>query len=243
MQRKLTRREFGKIILPTLPLIAMPRLALAAADKWMGMDVTKIKAINGLGVGSIKNQNGVALATAALTCQSYTANSSADTTEAIFRYATEEYYGMIFDDGSSGQICGLDLFVWDMPGTPADLDLYAEVWLLGASDVLSSLVQRSSKVDGAAWSQQLVEFTFPTPANYDCTGSNQYGLLFKAVSNDDPADTAGKVSATNYSRTRHYAAGNTMNHCVALAKWNKTTMAITTKQTGRMPYMTVRTMQ
>ena len=243
MQRKLTRREFGKIILPTLPLIAMPRLALAAADKWMGMDVTKIKAINGLGVGSIKNQNGVALATAApLTCQSYTANSTVNTTMELFRYNASEYFGMIFDDASSGFICGLDLFVWDMLGTPANLDLYAEVWLLGASDVLSSLVGRSGKVDGAAWSQQLVPFTFAAPLAYDCTGTNQYGLLFKAVSNGDSADTAGKYSTTHYGRTRHNTT-NTMTHNVALAVWASATKAATNKWTARMPYMTVRTMQ
>jgi hypothetical protein len=242
MRSTLTRREFGKIILGASPLVLAPQLAMAAAKEIFGVPVGSVKAIDGVPIGSIKEYMGVEVISK--TCQVYTANSTSDTTFEIFYYNTAEYYGMIFDDASAGSICGLDLYIHNMSGTPANLGLYAEVWLLGASDALSSLVTngRSSKVDGAAWSAQLVSFTFPTPPAYDCTGTNQYGLLFKAVANADAAATAGKWSTTDYARTRRNTASNTMNHCVAIAQWSASG-SLNNKNTGRMPYMTVRTMQ
>lgn len=224
-----------------LLIVLLPIVGHADVDEKAGIELSTISEAAGQTLTSISEMAGLTIA--ALTCQSYTANTTADTTEAIFRYATEEYYGIIFDDGSSGSICGLDLYIWDMLGTPANLDLYAEVWLLDGSDGLDTLIQRSDKVDGSAWSQELVSFTFSTPAAYDCSGTNQYGLVFKAVANDAAASTAGAVSATDYARTRYDASENTMTHNVARAKWNSSTDAIDTKQTAMMPYMTVRTMQ
>ena len=242
MQWKLTRRQFGKIILPALPLIAMPRLALAAADKWMGMDVTKIKAINGLGVGSIKNQSGVELA--AQTCQSYTANTSYSHSQEMHRYPARGYYGLIFDDGSSGSICTVSLLFQSNTGDLALLDYYAEVWLLDGSDGLDTLIGRSAKVDGVdSWADELGKITFSTPAAYDCTGTNQYAVIVKALNNNDAATTAGKSSATNFATTRYHATSNTMSHAVAKAEWDSTDNSITDKQTSQMPYMSIGTMQ
>lgn len=129
-------------------------------------------------------------------------------------------------------------------GDLALLDYYAEVWLLDGSDGLDTLIGRSAKVDGVdSWADELVEFTFSTPAAYNCTGTNQYGVIVKALDNNDAATTAGKSSATNFAETRYHNSSNTMTHCVAKAEWDSSDNSITAKETSQMPYMSIGTMQ
>lgn len=179
------------------------------------------------------------------TCTSLTSNSTNDTTQSICRYTGQEYYGFVFDDSSSGTICQVDVYIYDMQGTASANDYYVEIWLLDGSDNLSSLVTngRSDKVDGAAWSAESVTFTFSTNPTYDCTGGNQYGILIKSIDDDDAASTAGEFDGTNYPRVRYNNAANSMTHCESLAYWDSGDSAADSLDATDMPYMEVHTIQ
>lgn len=223
-------------------------LALAApawsveVDAINGIPISKLKAINGVSITKIKACNGFSIASA-LTCTSLSANSSYTATVEFLRYNAQQYHGIIWDDGASGSICTVKQSVYSVTGDLTGKDFYSEVWLLGASSELVTLIGRSDKVDGANWSNALVAFTFSTPAAYDCTGSNQYGILVKAIADGAAASTAGVYDGTNYPVMRYSNGTNNMTGNVARAIWTAGTGALQNSDATDMPIFEVWTMQ
>lgn len=211
-------------------------------DAINGIPISKLKAINGVSITKIKAINGVTIASP-LTCTVLSANSAYTATVEFLRYNAQQYHGIIWDDGSSGSICSVKQSFFSTTGDLTGKDFYAEVWLLGASSVLSSLIARSDKVDGQNWSAAVVTFTFSTPAAYDCTGSNQYGILIKAIANDAAASSAGTYDGTNYPVMRYSNGTNTMTGNVAKAIWTATTNVLQSSDATDMPIFEVWTMQ
>jgi hypothetical protein len=217
MRSALTRREFGKIILGASPLVLAPQLAMAAAKEIFGVPVGSVKAIDGVPIGSIKEYMGVEVLSE--TCELYAQETTQTNTTGLGRYNNENHKGIIFDDASSGKICQLDVLMTSRTGDVTTKAYYAEVWLLNGSRALTTLVGRSSKVAGTTWSNNTwIQFAFPTDAQYDCTGSNEYALVFKQVDSADDASTAGKYDGSNYLSIG-YRATNAMTGCVARAWW------------------------
>jgi hypothetical protein len=102
-------------------------------------------------------------------------------------------------------------------------DYYVEVWLLDGSSDFNSLVTngRSAKVDGSgSWDYSSVSFVFASDVVYDCSGTNQYAIVIKAIDDGDSADTAGEVDGTNYTGMGFNDEGDTMNYCEGLAHWD-----------------------
>jgi hypothetical protein len=139
----------------------------------------------------------------------YTKDSGGDTNLNHALYNDQQLHGIIWDDGSSGSICQVDLYVQTTSGTPANNDYYVEVYLLSGNNLDdrsqsagNEPVGRSDKVDGSAWSGEFVSFTFSTPAAYDCTGANQYAIVLKQLDDGDTATDYGEYDLTNYITLR-----------------------------------------
>lgn len=225
-------------------LLALSAPAWAVeVDHINGISITSHKTYDGIwSISKIKAHNGFTLASA-LTCTLLSSNTSSDTTFEIHRYNNQQNYGLIWDDGSSGSICAIKFYIYDVTGDVTGLDYYAEVWLLDGDSLQDSIIGRSAKVDGAAWSDELVAFTFSTPADYDCTGANQYALVMKAIANDAAATTTGTYSDTNYPRTRYSNGVNTMTGNVSRATWNGAGSYIGVNDSSDMIRVEVWTMQ
>lgn len=234
------------ILLSILLSLCAPAWAVEV-DAINGIPVSKLKAINGVSITKIKAWNGFTLASA-FTCTAYVSNSTTSSIKAFHRYNSQQYEGIIFDDGSTGSICAVKFSFYDDvadgENTISAFDYYAEVWLLGAGSALDTLIQRSAKVDGnPSWADAMVEFSFSTPADYDCSGSNQYGVLIKSVANDAAASTAGVYSGTVYPRTLYSNGTNNMTGCVATAVWNSATKALNASDANDMPKIEIWTKQ
>jgi hypothetical protein len=212
-------------------------------DHINGISITSHKTYDGIwSISKIKAHNGFAIASA-LTCTIYITQDTATTTWGVNQYNTQQYYGIIFDDGSSGSICTVEIYMLSVEGDITGRDYYAEIWSMGGSDALDTVLGRSAKIDGGAWSAEQIAFVFASPVAYDCTGANQYGITIKSILNDEADDTAGKYSVTNYANSRIDTSQNIMTGNVKFCVWDSATKALTTGYTNRMPRMRIYTQQ
>lgn len=234
------------IVIYLIYLISLAFCAPAWAvetDHINGISITSHKTYQGVWtISKIKAHNGFTIASP-LTCTVLSANSTAASSESFWRYNNVQMRGLIWDDGASGSICTFKFFIISVTGDITDKDAYAEVWLLGASSELVTLVGRSDKVDCQNWSNTLVVFSFSTPAAYDCTGSNQYAILTKSVANDAAASTAAAYDGTDYPSMRRQVGTNTMTGCVSEGSWRSDTGAAVSHVATNMPYAEVWTLQ
>lgn len=185
--------------------------------------------------------------TESLTCTSYMTQTDIPNSTTIGQYSTQNYKGFILDDSDTGSICEYTIQVYQaQSGIDAERDYYAEVWLLdGARDFnpAGSPVARSDKVDGDdTWSAEDVTFTFSTPGSYDCTGSNEYGVMVKSVADGAAAATAAGYDGTYYISVRYDGSANGVSGCVGYATWDSDG-ASNTVTTSDAPYFELSTMQ
>lgn len=161
------------------------------------------------------------------------------------RYSGNEYMGIVFDDGATGDICEVSWWIGNTGGNPALNDFYCEIFLLSGSDFTpaSPITNgRSDKVDGAYWTGQMVTFTFSTPPTYDCTGANQYAIVLKSIDSGDAATTVGEVDGTNYVSIGGDNEADSMTGNEGWTKWNSSGTG-TTVDADDDPIVLIRTMQ
>ena len=121
-----------------------------------------------------------------------------DTIGGIGRYTNNEIWGTVVQFTGQEIVCQLDFRLHDGVGTPANRDVYAAIYSMDGDD-LDTRLATSTKVDGAAWSDEFVSFTFASP--YTCSGSTNYAFVLFTVANDgDPATPT--FSGTDYFRAR-----------------------------------------
>ena len=231
-----------------LPLILMFFVSTAYADvsHVAGQAVADLSHFAGQAKTDVSAKGGQTLA-ASESCVSYISKTDTvnrDLWDPVARYTGAEYRGMVFDDAATGTLCQVDFWFGNSGGTPANNDYYAELWLLDGGLALASLVSdgRSAKVDGSSWSGAWQSFTFSTPPTYDCTGTNKYAILVKAIDNDDAAATAGEFDGTNYTSLGTDDDDNTMTGCEGVATWSAAG-ALNSIEAPDDPFMVIYTMQ
>lgn len=161
------------------------------------------------------------------------------------RYNAQNYVGIVYDDGATGTICEVQWYVSVANGSVLTKDFYCEIWLLDGSLSQASLVAngRSNVVNGAAWVGQLASFTFATPPEYDCSGSNKYGIKLKMLGDGATATDVGTIDALNNVRVgADNAASPAMTGFEGYAAWNSSGTYLSL-DADAVPMMIIRTMQ
>ena len=191
------------MVLRILLILLIPSMVFAGADQMGPYDLNKCKTMGrqATPVDSIKQIGRTTFSASTTACLLDTENTANhDTTSGLGQYSTQEYKGAIWDDGAISDVCRVDVKIGNPQGDLTVNDYYVEIWLVDGSNELDTFQGRSEKVDGSnAWYWTWVEFTFAADVTLDCTGSNEYAIVIKAIDSGDAASTAGEYDSTNYA--------------------------------------------
>jgi hypothetical protein len=121
-------------------------------------------------------------------------------------------------------VCRVDWWITGYGGTPANRDYYTSFYLLDGSLEFtydSDLVTngRSAKVDGSAWNDEWVTWTF---SSYPVlAASTNYGLIIHVVDDgEDPSTQESYEDGTDYVNLGYDDENNSTDYIGGRRHWN-----------------------